>query len=270
VAEERVEAFADSFPSHRVVRWLRILDAQSTKAGSTSMTATVVLPTSERDRAIGEHLPLVRQVVRRLALQNFGTACDIDDLVGYGTVGLIQAVDRFDPNSGIPFAAFATLRIRGAVLDAVRQLDPLSRDQRSHVTRIRDARDHLRSTLNREPTVAEVRDASQMAPDAFDDAAVAATSSFMLNADDDDAIAISHAPSCTEIVERKERAELVQAAVSLLPERERAAVQMYFFKELTQREISCALALSETRVSQLISHDDAFARRSLRSRPRLR
>lgn len=229
------------------------------------MTPTVdapPAPNTDRERIISEHLPLVRQVVRRLSLQNFGAACDIDDLVGFGIVGLVQAVDRFDPSGGAPFAAFATMRIKGAVLDAVRQLDPLSRDQRSRVARIRDARDHLRNSLSREPTGSEVRDAAQLSSIAFNEASVAAETTTVLSADDEFVVCVSNEESCVEFVERKEFDETLEDAVLSLPCSERAAVQMYFFKDLNQREISQALSLSETRVSQLISQ----ALRTLRSK----
>ncbi len=79
---------------------------------------------SQRDKMICQHLPLVRSVVRKMLIEVPNGAADAEDLVGHGTIGLIQAVDRFDNSLGTPFAGFAVRRIRGAVFDALRTLDP--------------------------------------------------------------------------------------------------------------------------------------------------
>ncbi len=89
------------------------------------------LSSEERDRLIEENLPLVRYAVRKMHIANPPAGLDFDDLVGHGTLGLIQAVDRFDGGHGVQFSSFAITRIRGAVLDALRSLDPIGRPTRT-------------------------------------------------------------------------------------------------------------------------------------------
>jgi len=127
-------------------------------------------PTSsgERDQTIISHLPLVRHVQRRLS---FGNGCGIsnkDDLYSYGVLGLIQAVDHFDPSRQASLIAYARSRIRGAMLDGLRQTDELTRTSRAACSKIEQSRGALRVSLEREPTRRELIHASGLTTQSFD------------------------------------------------------------------------------------------------------
>jgi len=123
-------------------------------------TANTHLAPCERKQLIEDHLPLVRFVVSKMHIANAPAGLDFDDLVGHGTLGLIQAVDRFDATQGAQFSSFAITRIRGAVLDALRSLDPIGRPTRRAAKQIDTTFNTLALDLGRNPTPGEVQDAS--------------------------------------------------------------------------------------------------------------
>lgn len=125
------------------------------------------LSSEERDRLIEENLPLVRYAVRKMHIANPPAGLDFDDLVGHGTLGLIQAVDRFDGGHGVQFSSFAITRIRGAVLDALRSLDPIGRPTRTMAKLIDTTFNTLALELGREPTACEVQRTSGIEPDRY-------------------------------------------------------------------------------------------------------
>jgi RNA polymerase sigma factor FliA len=236
------------------------------------MTAHRSPPTwqlNQRDEMILQHLPLVRYVVGKLHIDTSGAAADFEDLVGFGTTGLIQAVDRFNDAQAVPFSAFAIARIRGAVLDAVRRLDHLSRGQRSKATAITVSQNELSLSLGRVPSEEEVREATGMTREEFTAARVVASfSSVPINQDYADAGSNGYPePAFREqlpsaAVEREELLHILAAAVESLPERERLVVGLYYEQDLTHREIANILDISASRVSQLIHQALARLRRN--------
>jgi RNA polymerase sigma factor for flagellar operon FliA len=108
-----------------------------------------------RERIIVQYAPLVKYVVGRLAI-NLPTVIDSDDVISYGTIGLIDAVERFDPDRGIKFETYAIARIRGAIIDALRSLDQIPRTARQRAREIEAAIAELEAKLKRPPTDEEV------------------------------------------------------------------------------------------------------------------
>src|SRR5919205_563882 len=108
-----------------------------------------------REELILQYAPLVKYVLGRTAVSLPGTLTS-DDILSYGTIGLIQAVDRFDPTQGVKFETYAIRRIRGAILDAIRSLHPISRDANRRAREVEHAYDSLTQRLGRLPTEEEV------------------------------------------------------------------------------------------------------------------
>jgi RNA polymerase sigma factor FliA len=214
---------------------------------------------SERERMICQHLPLTRFVVRKMLVDMPG-AFDFEDLVGWGTIGLIQAIDRFDESLGIPFAAFAMPRVRGAVLDALRTLDPLSRGQRQMAKQIAARQNELAMTLGREATVPELRDATGLTCDQFNTArSLAGFSCVPIAQRSEDGELPDGYPepadlddSWTDGIEHRELLAILEQAVKALPEREKMVVGLYYADHLKYREIATVMQISESRVAQLI------------------
>lgn len=225
-----------------------------------------------RDDLICQHVPLVHYVVGKMRLDLINAAVDYEDLVGYGIVGLIQALDRFDESLGIPFPGFAVPRIRGTVLDALRSLDHLSRGDRFRAKQIATKHNELAMELGREPTELEVRTAAGLTREQFNTAGVLAraTPVPIMAAGESDRPDGYHEPAAdlespTAALEYEQLLGALDKAVQRLPERERMIVGLYYVESLTYREIGLMLDISETRVAQLVQQ----ALRRLRVQPGL-
>lgn len=234
------------------------------------MNSHQTLSSEERDRIIEEHLPLVRYVVRKMHVVNPPAGLEFEDLVSHGTLGLIQAVDRFDGSQGVQFSSFAITRIRGAVLDALRSLDPVGRPTRTLAKRLDATQNALALALGREPTAEEVQQAAGVAPAEYWRARSAASMSVVPIEQpagehgweerlEDETATVSDG------LERRDMAECLSRAVADLPERERLILSLYYVENLTLKDIARALDISETRVSQLLHR--SYAR--LRANPAL-
>ena len=234
---------------------------------------------AERDRLVINHLALVRKVavglVRRLPAQ-----VEMNELIGEGVVGLLDAARRYKPASGVPFEAFAARRVRGSMLDALRAVDTASRRTRRLERSLKSARTELRQSLGREPldhgagggdgTFATGVRAGQPTGRAAENSGFVAFE----EAFGDDQRALARAIGCVEAgpdveLERaEERAEL-RRAVADLPERERRVLALYYEDELTMAEIARVMGLSESRISQLRSLALSRLRTSMRAERRV-
>lgn len=180
--------------------------------------------TLPRDRAnVLQYLPLVERVAKRVA-RRLPCSVSLDDLVGAGSVGLIEAVKRFDPERAPSFAAYAELRIRGAILDHLRAVDWLPRSMRASVKRGES-----------ESAVVSVDDRS----DGFDGFAASS-------------------PSPSMAFEARERQTRLAAAIAALPARTRRVLALYYIDELTLKEVGEVLGVTESRACQL--HGEAVMR----------
>lgn len=208
-----------------------------------------------RQRLVDLYYPLVKHVARRLAPM-LSSQIGIDDLEGYGSLGLIDAVDRYDPNRGVQFSTFAVHRIRGAVYDGIRGADWVPRSVRQKTRAIDDSRAELYSAFGRAPTEDEEARALGLTVEALraGKALAAAVRVSSLDYEGDagtptDVGGTAEEP-LTLYLERETR-ELMRAAMERLPERERTVAQMSFFNELTLAQIGASLGVTESRVSQI-------------------
>jgi RNA polymerase sigma factor for flagellar operon FliA len=229
-----------------------------------------------RERIIVQYAPLVKYVVGRLAL-NLPTVIDSDDVISYGTIGLIDAVERFDPSRGIKFETYAIARIRGAIIDALRQLDQIPRTARQRAREIEAAMVELEERLKRPPTDEEVAKHLNMDVEKYREACVrtnVTTTSLdsLLSTDDEDggggkayAFEDRDSPDPAAATERREAEQALVLAVKKLPERERLVLSLYYYEELTMKEISRVMEISESRVCQL--HAQAILRLRATMRP---
>jgi RNA polymerase sigma factor for flagellar operon FliA len=228
-----------------------------------------------REQIIVQYAPLVKYVVGRLAI-NLPTVIDSDDVISYGTIGLIDAVERFDPSRGIKFETYAIARIRGAIIDALRQLDQIPRTARQRAREIEAAIAELEAKLKRPPTDEEVAKHVGMDVDKYREAivrtsAVTLSLDSLLSVDDEEGGGKAYAfedpdsPDPVSSIERREAEALLVVAVKKLPERERLVLSLYYYEELTMKEISRVMEISESRVCQL--HAQAILRLRASMRP---
>ena len=211
-----------------------------------------------RERLALSYLPLVRMQARYMA-GRVPPSVRAEDLEGYGTVGLLEAIDRFDPDRGIPFEAFARLRIRGAMYDYLRTLDLLPRVARQTVHRIQAASAALTRDLGREPTDEELSAAAGLEPRrvgrALRDAQAGMAVSLEGELDEITRLPAALARDAgADVLDGVERdaldAELWKATASL-PVRHKVVIGLYYCEGLTLAEIGRVLGVTESRVSQL-------------------
>jgi len=215
-----------------------------------------------REALILRYVPLVHYVVNRLGLSD-ELAPNHEDYVSQGLLGLIEAVDRYDPRHGAQFSTYATLRIRGHIIDEMRSADFLSRGARRQVRAVQEATTHLWGQLRRDPTETELADYLQMDVSHLRQALVNATLSMISldtapTGDEDSPLHECLAdhdhpenadPDTTHLA-TEARASL-EAAVRALPPREQHVLALYYVEQLTLKEIGAVLHLSESRVCQL-------------------
>src|SRR5712692_4367856 len=216
-----------------------------------------------RDELITEYAPLVRFVVGRLGIPQT-SLLEADDLVSYGIIGLINAIGRFDPSRGVRFEAFATARIRGAVIDQLRVLNWLPRSAVARVRQIETALATLEQRLGRPAKELEAAEEVGVSIERYRqmllemgivvlslDAPIGS-----LMQDDEvtslsDLIEDTHALGPAQQVEQHEMTALLSSALERIPERERLLLSLYYQEELTMKEISRVMNVSESRVCQL-------------------
>ena len=198
----------------------------------------------ERDALIRAHTGLARNLALRLA-GRVPASVDLDDLIGAGLLGLIDAVDRFDASRAIPFEAYARTRIQGAILDALRAEDHLSRRDRRRSREADRAEDRLRMKLGRELSVDESERARRGVPRTLPH-----SQTFVPVEDADDG-SLGEEESAFAYVAAMQDHARVRELVARLPERERTVLSLYYEEELTYREIGEVLGVTESRICQI-------------------
>ena len=228
-----------------------------------------------RENLVIAYSPLVKYIAGKIGA-TLPSHVEEADLISYGLVGLISSIERFDPRRDIKFETFANARIRGAIIDELRALDWVPRSVRSKARDIERAHGKLERQLHRTPTDAELADELEMTEQEFRDALqqVSSTTLFALDelwgSNDQsgdsssllDTIQDLDSPDPASLVDQNEMRDRVAAAVERLPEREKLVIALYYYENLTLREIGEVLSVTESRVSQL--HTKAVLR--LRSR----
>ena len=226
-----------------------------------------------RDQLISEYLPYVKRIVQRLAV-HLPSTVDIDDLMNVGVIGLIQAVDRYDPRRDNKFMTYAIFRIKGAVLSELRARDFLSRSNRRKIRELESAYQRLEQKLGREVDDKEIAQelgveleqvyrTKQMSSISFVSLEELGVSSkdekeklmnFLANNEED----------ALNLTKLKELKEALAEAIKQLPEKERLVVSLYYLDELTMKETGKVLGITESRVSQIHSQAIMHLRSKLR------
>jgi RNA polymerase sigma factor for flagellar operon FliA len=218
------------------------------------------LGTSElREKLIIEYAPLVKMVAGRLSMY-LGYSVEYDDLVSYGIFGLIDAIDKFDMTKEVKFETYASLRIRGAILDQIRKMDWIPRTVRQRQRQIDTAIKELEARSGKAPTDEEISAHLGITSDEFTEwqTQVKADSVISLNeyveqGNDlsSEKIQSSGYDMPERVVEKKELKEVLTEAMELLTDKEKKVILLYYYEELTLKEISLVLDVTESRVSQL-------------------
>jgi RNA polymerase sigma factor for flagellar operon FliA len=224
-----------------------------------------------RDRLILTYAPLVKYVAGRLG-SGLPAHVEDDDLVSYGLLGLIGAIERFDPQRDIKFETYAIARIKGAIIDELRSMDWVPRSVRARARDIERAIADLERKLMRAPNDEEIASKLGVSEEEFQDSLLEISRSSIAALDElwvgssgaGDAVSLidtiedPQAPQPTQAMAQTELREALGESIARLPEREKLVVTLYYYEELTLREIGEVLGVTESRVSQL--HTKAILR----------
>jgi RNA polymerase sigma factor for flagellar operon FliA len=223
-----------------------------------------------REEFIKQYAPLVKYVAGKVAV-GMPHNVEFDDLVGYGVFGLLDAIDKFDPGKNVKFKTYAVTRIRGAIFDELRSIDWVPRSVRQKTREVEDAIGHLEAQLGRTATDQEIAKSLNMNEDEFLKTMmkISGTSILSLNdvwfsSDENDKVSIGdsiESPSSLNpdvIVEKDEIRRVIVDSISELPDKEKKILVLYYYEDLTLKEIGQILQVTESRVSQL--HTKAILR----------
>lgn len=220
---------------------------------STKRTAAV------REQLIIEYAPLVKLVAGRLSMY-LGYTVEFDDLVGYGVFGLIDAIDKFDYNKGIKFETYASLRIRGAILDQIRKMDWIPRTLRQKQKKLENAIRELEIRYGRQASNEELAGELGISVEELEELVNQTQIANLVSLDEyleqgsEVRVEFGNTPRFEQpekIMERQELKKILAQAIDSLTENEQKVIAFYYFEELTLKEISKILEVSESRVSQL-------------------
>lgn len=212
-----------------------------------------------RDQLIIEYSQLVKLVAGRLNMY-LGYNVEYDDLVGYGIFGLIDAIDKFDYGKNVKFETYASLRIRGAILDQIRKMDWIPRSLRQKQKKIDAAMAKIENERGHIATDEELAEELEISVDELLNWQGQTKASNLISLDEYteagsevkmESVGNSHFEQPEEAIEKEELKKMMVKAIDSLTEKERSVVVLYYYEEMTLKEISLTLEVSESRVSQL-------------------
>ena len=216
-----------------------------------------------KDRAIKqqlmeEYIDLVKIVAGRM-YNFYGSKIEYDDLVGFGVMGLIDSIDRFDLSKNIKFETYAQIRIKGTIIDNIRKLDWIPRSLRKKSKDIQNGMVKLENKLGRTPLNKELSEYLNMPLDELE-SALADIANFNMTSLEDLLVNkgeynINNKDKNTpeQIFEIKELKEILSNTIDKLPKQEKTVISLYYYEELTYKEIGYIMELSESRISQIHS-----------------
>jgi len=216
-----------------------------------------------REAFIKQYNPLVKYVAGKVAI-GMPNNVEFDDLVGYGVFGLLDAIDKYDPDKNVKFKTYAVTRIRGAIFDELRQIDFVPRSVRQKTREIESTISNLEAQLGRTATDQEIANAMGMDESEYMKTMqkISGTSIISLNdlwysGDDNDKVSIGdsiESPSSMNpdvVVVNEEIRRVIIEAINDLPDKEKKILVLYYYEDLTLKEIGRVLQVTESRVSQL-------------------
>jgi RNA polymerase sigma factor for flagellar operon FliA len=241
-----------------------------TAAGYAKAYEAAIQQDAGREQLILEHLPQIKYIAHRISTK-LPSHVELNDLVSAGVLGLLDAVEKFDPSRGVKFKTYAELRVKGAILDSLRNLDWAPRSLRKRSKDLEKTYKELEQRLGRPATDKEVSDELGITLEEFyeliDQIKGLNLGSFHDLAPQEDERngepLVKYIPDAPQmdpffVFQKSELRELLAVAIDTLPKKERLVVSLYYFDELTMKEIGKVLGVNESRVSQL--HTKAMLR----------
>jgi RNA polymerase sigma factor for flagellar operon FliA len=236
-----------------------------------SGASVVPLTEEEKEQIVRDFLPQVKNWAQR-ARYSLPESVDMDELYSAAALGLIECLDKYDKSRNASFATYVEHRVKGAILDALRGLDFLSRGARSKVKALEQATGELSTKLGRSPTIEEIAEYTNLSEDKLEEVRA-------LNNTDNpislDAIQSEEGLSLADLVQstsdtpedeliKNRRTDRIAYEIDRLPEKEKLVISLYYYEELNMKETALALGITESRVSQLHTQAVKKLKKSLR------
>jgi len=228
-------------------------------------------PLMNKEQVVEKYIPLVKYLASRVMLGKT-KYLEYEDLVSYGIVGLLDAINKYKPDKGMKFSSYATLRIKGSMIDEIRKNRPISKGAMDKLARYNEVVERLQNEFLREPSLEEIANRMEMTIDDISQIenyinymSVVSLESIIYSDDDDitikDTLEDKNVVSPESSLEYKEQIDLLSKSIEKLKEKDKLVLNLYYYEKLTLKEIGQVLEVSESRVSQLHSR----AIRNLRS-----
>ena len=234
-------------------------------ASKPQVVEEIEITTENREEVIKQYSPMIKYVANRIAMR-LPPHIEVDDLISVGVLGLMDAISKYDSSRGAKFKTYAEFRVRGAILDELRSMDWVPRSVRQKASSVDKVVQGLQAKLRREPEDEEVAKEMGISIDQFHDTLNETKSIPVFSLEDlgiakesgeqqsllDCLAGKADADPQTQI-RLTELKEIIAKAIDALPEKERLMVSLYYYEELTMKEIGAVLDITESRVSQIHS-----------------
>ena len=218
-----------------------------------------------REELILHHMRVVKYIAGRMAI-HVPASVEMDDLVGWGIMGLLDAIEKFDHRQEIKFTTYASIRVRGAIIDEIRSLDWAPRSLRAMARKVGQTREKLRHQRGMEPSAEDIADDLGTTEEHVTDTMAQLQCAHVLSLDEYlypdedggearkvDTARNASAPNPSHVAERIERQEYLIDAILELPDQQQKVLNLYYYEELTLKEIGAVLEVTESRVCQVHS-----------------
>lgn len=223
----------------------------------------------EREEMILKYIPYVKYIASRL-VSGKPPGVEYEDLISFGILGLIDAIEKFDPSKGLKFETYATLRIKGSIIDELRKMSWIPKSAFSKLSTLNKAREDFEIQFNREPTQNELADSMGIKIDELrtienfiNYISIVSLDDVFFKSNEEDLkfksiIEDENSPQPDMILENNEKLIILKKALEMLPEKDKIVLNLYYYEKFTLKEIGKILDVSESRVSQL--HSRAIVR----------
>ena len=246
-------------------------------AGKQQILEEVAITNENREEVIIKYSPMIKYVANRIAMR-LPPHVEVDDLISVGVLGLMDAIGKYDPTRGAKFKTYAEFRVRGAILDELRSMDWVPRSVRQKASNVDSVVQKLQAKLKRKPEDEEVAKEMNLSLDQFYDI-LNETKSMPVFSLEDLGIAkeTGEQQSLLDCLAGKADADpqtqirltelrgIIAKAIDTLPEKERLMISLYYYEELTMKEVGEVLSITESRVSQIHSKAVYHLRSKLKS-----
>jgi len=226
--------------------------------------ANTEIPAPLKEQIVLEHAPLIRYIVNRIAVR-LPSHIDLDDLHNTGVIGLMDAIEKYDPDKNCKFKTYAEFRIKGAILDQLRSLDWVPRSVRQKSRRLERAYGEVEQRLGRSASDEEVADSLGLQIDKFHELMNQVRGISLVNLEEirggssegertgsfADIVEDAQSENPYAHLKLTEMKEIVGDTISTLPEKERVVISLYYYEDLNMKEIGTILGITESRVCQI-------------------